>query len=130
MVKIHVCGVCNYSTNRHSNLIKHYSSTKHKMMVESSSLKNDEGSLNFNDVSLKNDEQSSHRIICEYCKKMYSKSNISRHHKSCKYKNIHKNTKLQQEAESWKLEMMEMKKLLREKDNQVEKLQRLLEDHA
>jgi hypothetical protein len=90
-------------------------------------------SLKIDESSLKNDEQISNhdKILCEFCNKDYSKSNISRHHKTCKFKNINKATKLELELEKERNEKLKLeleKVALKEKTEEMkEKMEERLE---
>jgi hypothetical protein len=107
-MKKYSCNACNYSSNRYYDIKRHNQSKKH---LENQKL-----------VSSKNDEKTR---FCRYCSAKIEKSNISRHHKTCKQKDkvILENEKekiikkLEEEIDQLKKELEDKQKMEIEKRN-------------
>ena len=109
MTKKHNCDACNYSTHKHSNLVRHMKTDKHKRTVmklsnekssnyssknEECSSKNEEYSSKNEECSIDDEELDNKKynpkeiLKCTYCGKNITKGNKSRHFKTCKNKTM------------------------------------------
>jgi hypothetical protein len=92
------CKACNYDTDRLFNYNKHKSSKKHDLISklyinnniihdDNNESYNDNNNISNDDSNVNNDENNEsndeHKKKCNYCLTLISKSNMSRHYKSC-----------------------------------------------
>lgn len=133
------CKYCNYSSDDISNFKKHLNSNKHK--IKSGILQHVAVDLQENNKVFKKPKENeqiqqipeqtgkkSKTMLCIYCKKIYNRANIARHHSTCKIKKQIDNAFDEKEKEDRYLENQnELKKLLKMNEKTYKNLLKIKE---
>ena len=80
----YVCMLCNYETTRKSNLVKHFTSKKHKRKLEEKEENAIRQATKIIKQSIKKEPHTKYKFSCSCGKTFKHQSSLSRHKRCCK----------------------------------------------